>query len=236
MAGAIGNNDPRVSDFRKCWIQGMDGTTVCGVYGAGTSREITSNWIQPFAGESIGGKIPAAAGGLAQSMLGMTSVTSFNSRQTWEANQPTAFTLELLLYALEDAAAEVMLPLRTLEQWIAPETLSLAGLASFEGGKIPSFVLLNIGTKVIYKDCVINSMSLPFDKEVDSRGNFVRATVSMQLSTLTMVDRQMLGSGDYGITQTEIGHGEHFRCFRQHKENPHRLQEIAGAWRRSGCG
>lgn len=199
MAGAIGNNDPRVSDFRKCWLQGMDGATICGIYGPGTSREITANWIQPFAGESIGGKIPAAAGGLAQMATGMTSVSSFNTRQTWEANQPTAFTLELMLYALEDAVAEVMQPLRMLENWIAPETMSLAGLMSMEAGKIPSFVLLNIGTKVIYTDCVINSMSLPFDKEVDSQGNFVRATVSLQLSTLTMVDRQMLGSGNYGI-------------------------------------
>ena len=56
-----------------------------------------------------------------------------------------------------------------------------------------------MGTKVIYKDMVINSMSLPFDKEVDSQGNFVRSTVNLQLSTLTMVDRQMLNSGDYGI-------------------------------------
>lgn len=199
MAGAIGNNDPRVSDFRKCWLQGMDGATICGIYGPGTSREITANWIQPFLGESIGGHIPAAGGGYAQTMTGMTMLSSFNTKQTWEANQPTAFTLELILYALEDASAEVMLPLQMLEKWIAPESMTLAGLFSAETGRIPSLVLLNIGTKVIYKDCVINSMSLPFDKEVDSKGNFVRATVSLQLSTLTMVDRQMLGAGDYGI-------------------------------------
>lgn len=129
----------------------------------------------------------------------MTMIHSFNSRQTWQANQPTAFTLELLLYALEDPIQEVMKPLQLLEQWIAPETMTLAGLLSMDFGRIPSLVLLNMGTKVIYKDMVINSMSLPFDKEVDSQGNFVRSTVNLQLSTLTMVDRQMLNSGDYGI-------------------------------------
>ena len=199
MAGSLGNNDSRVSRYRKCWLQGMDGATVCGVYGPGTSREITANWIQPFAGEAIGGKIPEAAGGIAQTMGVMTMIHSLNSRHTWQANQPTAFTLELLLYALEDPIQEVMKPLQLLEQWIAPETMTLAGLLSMDFGRIPSLVLLNMGTKVIYKDMVINSMSLPFDKEVDSQGNFVRSTVNLQLSTLTMVDRQMLNSGDYGI-------------------------------------
>ncbi len=199
MTGSLGNNDSRVSKYRKCWLQGMDGATICGVYGPGTSREMTANWIQPFEGESIGGKMPAAAGGLAQTMGGMTMIHSFNSKQTWQANQPTAFTLELLLYALEDPIQEVMRPLQLLEQWFAPETMTLAGLLSMDFGRIPSLILLNIGTKVMYKDMVINSISLPFDKEVDSQGNFVRATVNLQLSTLTMVDRQMLNSGDYGI-------------------------------------
>lgn len=199
MTGSLGNNDSRVSKYRKCWLQGMDGATICGVYGPGTSREMTANWIQPFEGESIGGKMPAAAGGLAQTMGGMTMIHSFNSQQTWQANQPTAFTLELLLYALEDPIQEVMRPLQLLEQWFAPETITLAGLLSMDFGRIPSLILLNIGTKVMYKDMVINSISLPFDKEVDSQGNFVRATVNLQLSTLTMVDRQMLNSGDYGI-------------------------------------
>lgn len=191
MAGAIGNNDPRVSDYRKCWLQGMDGATICGVYGPGTSREITANWITPFEGESVGGKMPAAAAGVAQTMTGMTLVQTFNTRQTWQSNQPTAFTLELVLYALEDAVAEVMKPLQQIEKWIAPDAGGV--------GSIPDKVLLNIGTKVIYKDVVINSMSHPLDKEIDSQGNFVRATVNLQLSTETMVSKDMLNSGDYGI-------------------------------------
>lgn len=191
MADSIGNNDTRVSRFRKCWLQGSDGATICGIYGPGTSREITANWIQPFAGESIGGKIPAAAAGVAQTMTGATLVQSFNSRQTWEANQPTAITLELLLYALEDPVQEVMLPLQQIEKWIAPD---VGGV-----GTPPDRVLLNMGTKVVYTDLVINSASLPFDKEVDSQGNFVRATTTLQLSTLTMVDKSMLNSGNYGI-------------------------------------
>ncbi len=78
--------------------------------------------------------------------------------------------------------------------------MTLAGLLSmdFWQDTFLSFSILAIGCHVC-KDMVINSISLPFDKEVDSAGNFVRATVNLQLSTLTMVDRQMLNSGDYGI-------------------------------------
>lgn len=191
MAGALGNNDPRVSQYRKCWIQGADGATICGVYGLGTSREITANWIMPFEGESVGGKIGAAAAGAGQVVTGMTLVQTLNTRQTWQANQPTSFTLELILYALEDAVQEVMKPLQQLEKWIAPDAGGM--------GSPPDPVLLNIGTKAIYKDVVINSMSHPLDKEVDSQGNFVRATVMLQLSTLTMVSKDMLNSGGYGI-------------------------------------
>lgn len=196
MAGAIGNNDPRVSNYRKCWLQGDDGQTICGIYGPGTSREITANWISPFEGESLGDKM-GMAGSLAQTFGDMTSVATMTSRQNWKGNQPTSITLELQLYALQDPVTEVMLPLKLIETWMAPDVGS--GFFTL-GGLLPNkVVLLNIGTKVIYTDLIINSMSHPLDKEVDSRGNFVRATVNLQFSTLTMVSKDMLKSGKYGV-------------------------------------
>ena len=36
-------------------------------------------------------------------------------------------------------------------------------------GKIAAAVNLNIGTKVIYRDLCIDSISIPYDKEVDSQ-------------------------------------------------------------------
>ena len=62
-------------------------------------------------------------------------------------------------------------PSQLLEQWFAPETMTLAGLLSMDFGRIPSYPsqywhrLCHVS-----KDMVINSISLPFDKEVDLQG------------------------------------------------------------------
>lgn len=191
----IGNRDTRLSQFRKCWISGGE-VTIVGAWGAGTSKEITANWNSPFEGESIGNKIPMA-GGVAQAVTDMTSVSTLNSRQTWEGNRPTSFTVELKLYALEDPDVEVMQPIRALETMMAPDVSS--GVLSF-GGRLPDRICLNIGSKIIYTDLVIDSLSQPFDKEIDSQGRFVRVTLNLQLSTLTMVSKDMLRKG-YGLQQ-----------------------------------
>lgn len=190
----IGNCDTRLSQFRKCWISAGE-VTIVGAWGAGTSKELTANWASPFEGESIGNKIPIA-GGVAQAATDMTTITTLNSRQTWEGNRPTTFALEFKLYALEDPDTEVMQPIRALEVMAAPDVNDTQPV----GGRIPDRVCLNIGTKTIYTDMVIDSISLPFDKEIDSQGRFVRATLNLQLSTLTMVSKDMLRKG-YGLQQ-----------------------------------
>ena len=190
----IGNRDTRLSQFRKCWISGGE-VTIVGAWGTGTSKELTANWASPFEGESIGAQFQKT-GGLVQAWTDMTTVTTLNSRQTWEGNRPTTFTLELKLYALEDPDSEVMQPIRALEIMAAPDVDDIQPA----GGRIPDRVCLNIGTKTIYTDMVIDSISLPFDKEIDSQGRFVRATLNLQLSTLTMVSKDMLKKG-YGLQQ-----------------------------------
>jgi len=179
---AIGNNDPRVSAYLKTWICG-EGLAVCGVTGPGTSKEVMANWTSPFEGESIGNKF-SLAGGLLQSETSMTAIKTLNSRQVWNGNQPTKFNLELKFYALQDVAKEVMEPIRALEQMIAPETDN-----SFSFGRIPGMVSICIGRKVIYRDCVIESMSQPYDKEVYRGGGWIRCTVNLQISTVAMLNK-----------------------------------------------
>lgn len=217
VTSLIGNRDPRVSDYRKVWIE--DGETcVVGVYGPGTTLEITANWNSPFEGESAGSKSPFVGGVIQSGILkdtaqglgyegdstlgeGMTLITTMNSRQVWEGNRPTSVSLELKLYALEDPDIEVMQPLAALERMIAPDTQAGAveTIKNIAPGRIPDEVQLNLGRRTIYKGMVIESMSLPYDKEVDSKGRFVRATVTLQLSTRSLVSKDMLKSVDYGI-------------------------------------
>ena len=186
-AEALGNNDPRVSPYLKTWITGLDvngkGQAICGVTGPGTSKEITANWTSPFEGESIGNK-HELAGGMMQSLTDMTLIKTLNSRQVWNGNQPTKFNLELKFYALQDVAKEVMEPIRALEMMLAPET----GEHLFYG-RIPGLVTLNVGRKVIYTGCVLESMSQPYDKEVWRGGGWIRCTVNLQISTVAMLNK-----------------------------------------------
>lgn len=185
---AVGNNDRRVSQYLKTWITGADsdsgmGLAVCGVTGPGTSKEVTANWQSPFEGESLGNKFQQA-GGLMQAATDITLITQLNTRQAWVGNQPTKFNLELHFYALENVQKEVMLPLFYLEKMIAPQAAEVAG-----PGRLPDFVQLNIGRKMIYPNCVIENMSQPYDKEVWKGGGWIRCTVSLQISTIAMLNK-----------------------------------------------
>lgn len=191
----VGVADPRLHESRKCWL--TDGeTVVCGVYGSGTSMSVTANYKQPFESLTIG-----ASGGVGEFLVSAgqvitqkTIVSAMNTRQIWENNSPTQFAVELQLYALRDPETEVMAALRALEEFIAPDADAFLGV-----GNIAKPLQLSIGRRVIYQYLVLNSISLPFDKETDSKGRFVRATVNLELSTLTMVTKSMLKKG-YGIS------------------------------------
>lgn len=188
----IGNTDKRVDDSRKIWIADNE-TFIVGVYGPGTSLEITANMGQPFEGLTPSKGFQAGSA-LLQGSTGMTTVSNLNTQQVWQGNSPTQFNIELKLYALRDPDLEVMRPLRALENMIAPDTNDFWGF----GGKVQKALQINIGRRVIYQFLVLNSISIPFDKETDSLGRYVRCTVNLTMSTLTMVSKDMLKLG-YGI-------------------------------------
>ncbi|MBQ7609115.1 MAG: hypothetical protein IJU76_14290 [Desulfovibrionaceae bacterium] len=191
----VGNADSRLHESRKCWLEDGE-TVVCGVYGPGTSMSITANYKQPFENILTGSNssIGEFVTGAIQVVSGKTIVSAMNTRQIWENNSPTQFTLEMQLYALRDPETEVMAALRALETFIAPDASSFKGV-----GNVAKPLQLSIGRRIIYQFLVLNSISIPFDKETDSKGRFVRATVNLELSTLTMVTKDMLKSG-YGIS------------------------------------
>ena len=192
-ASVLGNTDKRLSDARKIWIAD-DQTTIVGAYGPGTSMEITANWMSPFEAATLGNTPLRTGAAFIQTVTGMSLITTLNTRQAWEGNEPTRFNVELMLYALRDPDLEVMQPLRALEYMIAPDVNDFWGV----GGKIAKALQLNVANRIIYQYLVLENISAPFDKEMDSQGRFVRCTVNLTLSTLTMVSKQMLKKG-YGV-------------------------------------
>lgn len=193
----IGILDPRFSPHRKCWLS--DGKkTIVGVYGRGTSQEITEVWNSPYQNASLESATPQATAAYQIFTGGKTFVKDMNSARTWSGNEPTNVTLELMLYAVKDAAAEVMLPLRTLEEFAAPDTSAFIGLS----GKATSILSLDIGRRIIYPSLCMTNISMPFDKEVDSKGNFVRCTVNITFTTPVALSQNLLKQG-YGIKITQ---------------------------------
>jgi len=187
---AVGNNDSAVSPYLKTWIS-QGNVLVCGVTGDGTSKEIQANWDSPFEGESVGSKYEKT-GGVIQTVTKTTSITTFQSRQVWGGNRPTQFNIVLQFYALSDPQTEVMDALIELEKMASPQVnskvpVSVGGGNAF--GRIPGTVVINIGRNAIYPDCVIESVSVPLDKEVNKDGLFIRAEINLSIQTMQMLNR-----------------------------------------------
>lgn len=207
----MGNNDPAVSPYLKTWIA-QDGVVVCGVTGEGTSKEIQANWSSPFEGEAVGSKFEKV-GGLLQTgavdfvpgvnLKNTTSITALQSRQVWGGNRPTQFSIVLQLYALENPQKEVIDALIALEKMASPDLkntipIDLKALVGMSNGnklgRIPSPVIINIGRNAIYTDCVIESLSVPLDKEKNADGQLIRAEVNLQIQTMQMLNKSDVAS------------------------------------------
>ena len=182
-ANCIGNADQRLADARKFWLQEEGGTTICAAFDTAT-LSVSANWETPFEGMTPGGVMPTI-GGVLQAATGSTMQSTISTTQVWKGNQPVEIEAELMFYALRDPVAEVMKPLHCLELLIAPDTGSLIG-------SIAKPLTLKIGKAAIYTNLILTSVSIPFDKEVDSKGRFVRAKVNVNLRTKTMLDKDLL--------------------------------------------
>ena len=202
----VGNNDSKVSEHLKIWIQqGSD--TVVAVMGEGTAKEMAANWDSPFEGEDVGSKFEVASA-LTQMKTGATSTTTLNTRQIWNGNRPTSLSLVLSFYALSDPKAEVMDALMMLDQFISPQLENVmpfslnaeavltsgGGDSALNVGRIPQLVSVRVGNKIIYPECVIENISTPLDGPVDKNGHLIRADVQVSVSTVQVANRDMIST------------------------------------------
>lgn len=201
-----GNADAKVSPYLKAWVAQPDeenkiSTCIVGLIGPGTTRSLQANWNSPFEQSNLGGMFEKT-GGLLQATTGKTSVTTLSSTQIWEGNRPNTFNLTLSFYAIKDALREVMEPLRELEKMMGPNieagkesdgTVMEFLASSMPGGRIPLPVILNIGRRMLIPNCVIESMSVPLDKERTKKGYLVRAEATLSISTKVMLNRENIG-------------------------------------------
>lgn len=174
---------------------------VVGALGDGTSKSVSANWSSPFEGDSIGSHLDKVGGlyqtgQLGSSGKGKTSVTTLQSTQVWEGNQPHSFTVNLVLYALSNPRKEVVDAIKALEVMQAPDlkarfpiSLSSDDDSTTNVGRIPGEISINIGRSTIYRNCVISSVSVPLDGAKDRNGDLLSADVSLEVSTKTLINK-----------------------------------------------
>ncbi len=186
----VGNQDQSVSHVLKVYISnGLGLASVVGLIGEGSGLEMQSNWESPFEQDSIGswfGRI----GGLLQMGSSNTSKTTLNSAQVWMGNRPVSLNLVLHFYACSNPMLEVEKPLKILKMLISPEVNQFSPIG--EGGLLgqaPAYVSVSIGRAFIFKKCVVESVSEPFDVKRDSQGHRLNAVVNVSLSTAWMLNR-----------------------------------------------
>jgi len=203
----FGNADEKVSPYLKAWVSQPDeesklSVCVVGLIGPGTTRSLQANWNSPFEQSNLGGMFEKA-GGLLQATTEKTSVTTLSSTQIWEGNRPHTFNLTLSFYAISNALKEVMYPLRELERMMGPNVAAgdpnAGGVmelvkSAIPAGRIPLPVILNIGRRMLIPNCVIESMSVPLDKERTKEGYLVRADATLSISTKVMLNKENIGT------------------------------------------
>lgn len=188
----VGLNDSRISPYLKCWIhQDTTSTLVVGAIGEGTAKDISASWNSPFETDSLGAQEPVAkTAGFTQAFTGLTSISTLNSQQVWEGNQPHQFSLSVQLYALVDPKQEVEAAIKALELMAAPDVGDV-----FPLGRKPKPIWINIGRNVICGPCVIESLQVPLDGPRDKQGYLLEALVQLSIKT-----EKMLARGDIPAT------------------------------------
>lgn len=187
-----------ISPYLCCWIE-QAGETVVGIIGQGTSMNVTAQWETPLENTNVG-SMPSVAilSAGTQTMREDTSVTTFSTTQVWKSNNPIKFNIVLEFIAISDADKQVMKALKWLQKFASPNVNGFSPFdptASASGiGRIPKRVSINIGQKMLFTECVIESVSAPVDKEKDKSGNLIRAQVTLDCQTLTMINHDKFDS------------------------------------------
>ncbi|WP_028325816.1 hypothetical protein [Desulfatirhabdium butyrativorans] len=183
MSESYGAYRDGISTYHKIWvIDSSHDVTVVGYLGEGTSKEIVSNWETPFADSSLAARYRIASGAL-QMLNDTTLQGTINSRQAWAGNQPYTFNLVLKFRAFTDPYTEVEGAIRALEMMMAPDPINSMSM------RIPAQVSINFGRLQTFPDCVIKSLSVPYDKEKNAEGYLIRADVSLQVESHQAVTR-----------------------------------------------
>lgn len=136
---------------------------------------------------------------------GRTGITKLNSTQVFNGMQPIKITATLLLRAWRDPMEEVERPMAQLMDWLLPQELSADGSVIARGVNtarnentgmvemlMPSLAPVPVALRYknrLYRDLVIEAVTLPMDSPINAQGNFVQLALPLTLCSRTAIDR-----------------------------------------------
>lgn len=195
--------DDGVSDHLKVFIQ-QDDVTVIGYIGDGASKSLSSQWGTPFENDTAGqasGRLEKVAD-IIQLTTGKTSKTVMNTAMIWDGINPFELSLPLYFKAYKNARLEVNDPIMFLEQFASPQLMEgnvaneynaiSSGTAAM--GTIPRTCSVNIGRRIIFKNCVILDVSSELDTPKTKQGYMTRNLVQLQIRMDRMTNRSEIQS------------------------------------------
>lgn len=169
---------------------------------------ITPSSATSAMGEATAGAVTAArnkVNSYLSQFQGRTGITKLNSEQVFNGMQPIKINCTLLLRAWDDAAKEVEAVLAQLMEWALPQELSsdgsvIARLAnSTSNGTsmvetlMPSLAPVPVSMRYkgrLFKELVIESVTLPLDSPITSNGHFVQLALPVMLCSMTAIDHK----------------------------------------------
>lgn len=132
----------------------------------------------------------------AASLEGRSNMTKLNSTQVLNGMGPLTMPMTLHFRAWKDAAAEVQRPMGQIMEWALPRKIAEDGVltAAMSGNLrlFPSEIPQIVGMKfagMLVAPMVIESPTYPLDGPRDRNGILTRAAMTIQLSSLTALDK-----------------------------------------------
>lgn len=195
--------DDGISDFFKVYIMQGD-VCVVGYIGEGASKQLTNQWQSPLEEDTAGQMMGEIRQGLsrvadlAQIHTGKTSKTVFNTAMVWNGIGPHELSLPLYFKAYHNAKKEVNDAIMWLEKMSSPELFDGDFAGALMGSKgistIPQTCIVNVGRRLILKDCLITDVSSELDVPKTKDGYMTRNTVQLQITMNRMTNRSKVDS------------------------------------------
>lgn len=131
-----------------------------------------------------------------QTLEGRSNLTKLNSTQVFNGMPPIKINVTAHFRAYKDARKEVRDPMNQLMAWALPQKLAPDGLAAatlrgdpaFFQSQVPQILGMKYGD-MLFSPIVIESIPYPLSGQRDSNGVLTQASLSLQLATLTALDK-----------------------------------------------